>query len=111
MEPIQIVAILFVLFAYSRVILRFKDNKITVKEFIFWSIIWISIIVMAAIPKIAGWFSVLFGIRRPVDLGIYLSIIILFYLIFRIYIKLESLESNLTKITRNVAIKKGKKKR
>jgi len=111
MEPIQIIAVLFALFAYSRAILRFKDKKITGKEFLFWSIIWISIIIVALLPGVTSWFSNLFGIRRPIDLGIYASIIILFYLIFRMYVKLEGVEQDITKVVRNMAMKKEKRKK
>ncbi|NQU98272.1 DUF2304 family protein [Candidatus Woesearchaeota archaeon] len=110
MEAIQIIAIIFALFAYSRAILRYKDKKITNKEFLFWTIIWVSMIIVAIIPIVASWFSNLFGIRRPVDFMIYASIIILFYIIFKIYVKIESLEQDFTKIVRNLAIKKNKKK-
>jgi len=109
MEPIQIIIVLFVIFAYSRVILRFKDKSVSGKEFIFWSIVWISIIVVALMPGITSFFSNLFGIGRPIDFVIYLSIIVLFYLVFRIYVKLESQDQDITKIVRNVAIKRRKK--
>lgn len=109
MELIQIIVIIFVLFAYSRVILRFKDKVVTANEFIFWSVIWISIIIVALVPSITSWFSDLFGIGRPIDFVVYLSIILLFYLVFRIYVKLESVEQDVTKVVREITIKRRKK--
>lgn len=111
MEPIQIAAIIFALFAYSRVILRYKDKKMSNSGFLFWSIIWISIIVFASIPQVINSFASFFGIGRPIDLVVYVSIVLLFYLIFRMYVKIESQEQNITKIVRNIAMKKSKKKK
>ncbi|MFH1770954.1 MAG: DUF2304 family protein [archaeon] len=111
MEPIQVIAIIFAIFAYSRVILRFKDKKMSNLEFLFWSIIWISIIVFASIPQVVNSLANVFGIERPIDLVVYVSIVLLFYLMFRIYVKIESHEQDITKIVRTVAIKESKKKK
>jgi len=110
MEPIQILAVLFALFAYSRTILRFKDKKITIKEFFFWTVIWIAVIVVGIVPGIMSGLTVFLGIGRPIDIIVYASIIVLFYLIFRLYVRIEEMEQNITKVVREVAIKKQKKK-
>ncbi|MBU1854341.1 MAG: DUF2304 domain-containing protein, partial [Nanoarchaeota archaeon] len=52
-----------------------------------------------------------FGIGRPIDVVIYASIIVLFYLIFRMYVKIESMEQNITKVVREVTINNPKKKK
>ena len=109
MEPIQIVVVIFVIFAYSRVILRFKDKVLSGYEFLFWSSVWISIIIVALLPRITSWFSNLFGIGRPIDFVIYSSITILFYIIFRLYVKIEGLEQDVTKIVRSITINRRKK--
>ncbi len=112
MEIIQIVIIIFALFALSRAFLRFKDNKLTKNEFIFWVILWVAVIIVSLIPTITGPISNVFGIGRGMDLIIYISIIILFYLIFRLYVKLESIEKEITMVVRRIALnKKSKKKR
>lgn len=108
MEILQIFIILFGLFAFSRVILRFNGKEITVKEFIFWSILWLVIIFFGFMPDITKIFANLLGIGRGTDVAIYISIILLFYLIFRIYVKTENIEQEITKIAREIAIKKKK---
>ncbi len=111
MEIIQIVIIIFALFALSRVILRFKDNKLTRNEFFFWLVIWVAVIVISIIPNITGIISHPFGIGRGIDLIIYVSIIGLFYLIFRLYVKLESVEKEITALVRRIALDKKEKKK
>ncbi|MDO8740479.1 MAG: DUF2304 family protein [Candidatus Woesearchaeota archaeon] len=108
MEIVQILIILFGLFAFSRVILRFKDKEITMKEFLFWGVLWLVIIFFGFMPDITKIFAGLLGIGRGTDVAIYISIILLFYLIFRIYVKTENIEQEVTKIVREITLKKKK---
>ena len=108
MQIIQIIIIIFALFALSRAFLRFKDNKLTKTEFLFWAVLWIAITVISFLPNILNPLSNLFGIGRAVDVIIYISIIVLFYLIFRLYVKIESVGKNLTGIVRKLAINNEK---
>lgn len=106
MPLIQIFAIVFSLFAWSRAVLRYKDRKISTNEFIFWSIIWMGVIIVAFIPGIAGFLSESIGTKRPIDVIVYSSIILLFYLIFRIYVKLDQINTDITKIVRELSLRK-----
>ncbi|RMF55958.1 DUF2304 family protein [Candidatus Woesearchaeota archaeon] len=110
MHLIQIIGILFGVFAFSRVVIRFKDNDITKNEFVIWSVIWLLIILVAFVPGITGFFSKLFGVGRGIDFMVYMSIIFLFYMTFRVYIKLEKIEQDITGIVREVALNKKNKK-
>lgn len=105
---IQIFALLFAGFAISRALLRFKDRKITGKELSFWMIIWAAVIVIALLPALTFYFSRLVGIGRGIDFVVYMSIILLFYLVFRIYVQLDSMERDISKIVQQAAIKRKK---
>lgn len=107
----QALAVVFALFALSRVVLRLKDGKITWPEFSFWTIIWAAVIVVAINPDLTFTVSNALGIERGVDVAVYGSIIILFYLMFRIFVKLEMIEQEITKAVRKDAISKGGKKK
>ena len=109
-EPIQIILILFILFALSRAWLRYKDGHISAAEFAFWLIVWVSAITAIISPRTVGFFSNYLGIGRPADLITYVAILVMFYLIFRIYVALDGIEQTITKVVREVAIKKEKKK-
>ena len=106
MEPIQIIAIIFALFALSRATLRLKDKSINNLQFMFWGLIWTIVIVVAFIPNITSSISQIFGIGRGMDLVVYVSIALLFYLMFRLYIKMDKLDRNITKVVRKIALKK-----
>lgn len=109
-QPIQVIAIIIALFAVSRAFLRLREHKISAWAFLFWSAVWTAVVIVASIPDITFYFSELIGISRGMDLVVYLSILLLFYVIFRIYVKLEALDSNITKLTRTIAIQKKNKK-
>lgn len=83
MELLNILIVVFGVFALSRVILRAYAGSITRREYIFWSAVWLFIIIVSLFPRISVLFAHLFGIGRGVDLMIYTSIVVLFYLSFR----------------------------
>jgi hypothetical protein len=100
---LSIIIILFALFALSRAYLRFRERKISKSEFAFWLFIWLSIIILVLIPEASTKISTFFGIERGVDLLMYSSIIVIFYLIFRLYIKIDQAEQAITKIVRKIS--------
>ena len=106
---IQIMASIFSLFALSRVILRAKDKKITNNELIFWLGIWISFIVIVLFPDIMSYIAIKLGISRGTDVILYGSVGVLFYLIFRLYVKIEETEREITTLVREKALEKKKK--
>jgi len=104
-RPIQIIAIILGIFALIKVILKMKNRKLTINEFIFWCSIWVVLIVLSIFPQISGNIADFFGFTRGIDFFIVSSILLMFYLIFRIFIKLEELENKITKLSRSIAIK------
>ena len=107
-QPIQIIITLFALFALSRTYLRLKDGKITKGESLLWIFIWLSVITVAFIPQVIIQLSELFGLGRGLDLAILSSIIVLFHLIFKLYVKLEATEQEITELTRKLALDRKK---
>ena len=107
---IQIIAVGVWLFAVSRAYLRMREHRISVQAFIFWAVIWSAVVVVAFHPAVATQLSHYFGVERGIDIFVYISIVLLFYLIFRIYVKIEGFEQSITKVVREIAIKRAKKK-
>ncbi len=111
MQIIQIIIILFGLFAFSRTFLRFKESKINRFSFLFWSVVWISVIIVAIIPATTRIFTKISGVGRGVDFLVYTSIIILFYLVFKLYVKIEKIEQEITEIVKNISLKELKRRK
>ena len=109
---LQWLALAFITFAVSRALLRAKDRKISYAELVFWLGIWGVLVVVVFFPEITSYFAKIVGIGRGIDVIIYISIGLLFYLVFRIYVKMEETESSVTTLVRELSIlEKTKKKK
>ena len=108
MQLIQVVIVLFALWALSRAYLRYKDKNLSTWELVFWCVIWLLVVLVGFLPDTPAWLAQVLGIGRPVDVLVYVSLLLLFYLIFRIYVKLDQQERQMTEIVRNVALKRKK---
>ncbi|MBT3297518.1 DUF2304 family protein [archaeon] len=106
MEIIQYLIFIFGIFAISRSILRLKSKSISKLEFLFWLGIWLTVIILGLLPNFTTFFSSILGIERGVDAIIYVSIIALFYLLFRLYVKVDEINLEITKLVRELAKKR-----
>lgn len=110
MTPIQILVVIFGIFALFSTISKLKRKKITRREAVFWSVIWISLTLVAILPGVATFFADIFKIGRGADVVLYASVIILFYVVFLLYSKIEKTEREITKLVRKLAVEQKDKK-
>jgi hypothetical protein len=96
-----------ILIILSQLFVKFLHDKTVIFKFIFWAVLWGVVLIVIWMPKIyldsIGQF---FGIGEGIDLLVYLSIIILFYIIFRLSSHIEKLEKEITKLVRELAKRK-----
>lgn len=109
MSAIQIVILLIVLAIWWRLYLRFKNSDLNVREFIEWFILWLAVAVVTILPDTASYFANLLGVGRGVDLVVYLALLLIFYLLFKIFLRLERGEQQLTKVVRELALREKQK--
>lgn len=102
---LQVFVIIFLLFAISRVILRFRGGQIKLTEFGFWGALFTTAIVVILYPEQTTRLANNLGIGRGVDLVVYASIITLFYLVFRIYVMIEDIRQEITQVIRRIALR------
>ena len=105
---IQLIALGMAVFALLIAYLRLREKKLTVRGFLLWSFLWVSVVVVAFLPGVTSYLSDFVGIERGIDVLVYLSIVVMLYLIFRLNIKFEDTERRLTKIVRELALQKKK---
>ena len=101
---IQILLLAFVIFAISRVYLRLKENVISARVAFFWFLIWLAALVGVSLPATTTRIAEFFGVGRGVDIIVYISLALLFYLIFRIYVMIEDLRHQITYLVREIAL-------
>ncbi len=103
--PIQVLLLLILVFAISRVYLRTRDGSISSSAFLFWMGLFFVVGITVIDPSYTTVIADQFGTGRGVDIAIYLSIILLYYLVFRTSVMLENLRHELTKLVQALALK------
>ena len=89
---IKILFTLFAIFAWSRAIIRFYSMDLNIKELVFWSIIWLIMIILVFLPGKTNFMAKLLGMERGNDAMFFLGIVTLFYTSYRLYVKSNELE-------------------
>lgn len=85
-------------------IYSFKNGQIKLRRFIVFILFWLSVLLAIIFPEETNKIAKFFNITRGADFFIYISIIVIFYTLFRVYEKLEQIEKNITKIVREIAL-------
>ena len=83
MHAIQIVLICFAVFAMSRIVIRYRRGGMRMLHLELWLLFWVCVVVVAVHPDTTGLFARWLGVGRGVDSAMYLSILMIFYLLFR----------------------------
>jgi len=107
MTIIQIFILLFALFAISRTLRQFRQGALSIVWLIFWIVFWIAVGGVALSPQTTDVVAKLVGVGRGADFIIYLSMIALFYLMFKLFGKIEDVEREITKLVRKLAIEEA----
>lgn len=102
---IQFLLIIFALFVINKVILNFRKRKISLGGLLFWLALWTAISVVDLMPGTTLFLARILGVSRGTDVAVYLAIALLFYLTFKIFIKLEKIESDITVIVKEIALR------
>ncbi len=105
---IQLLAILFCLFAIWRVVAKFRRQELKPAEFAMWFIFWLAVGVAFVTPESLTRLANLLGIGRGTDLVLYVAVVVVFYLMFRIFVRLEKMEHEITKVVRCKSIEEAK---
>lgn len=101
----QILALILVLFFLGRLLWQKKQKKIPGGEFYFWLLFWIlTFIAVVFLRHIDAFVAKLGFSASGIDVLIYLSVVLLFYFIFRLRVKIEKIERDTTKIVREIAL-------
>lgn len=108
---IQLATIIIVLALLARIASQFKRKQITLKEALLWSMLWFGVGVVVLYPKLTDQLASYIGLQsaKGIDLVVYLAVGLVFYLVFRIFVRIERLEHDITKIVRQVALKEEDK--
>ena len=102
---IRILVTIFSLFAIVRIVHNYRTSRLSGTASFFWSLIWLAVGIVFWSPDIASRLALSVGIGRGADLVTYSAIIVLVYLVYRVFIRLERVEHALTQLTRAVTLR------
>jgi len=105
----QILALIIILFFLFKLYIQKRKNEISKNEFLFWLLFWLfSVLAIVFIKKI-DFLVASFGFSSSgINILLYLSILLIFYMLFKIRIKIEKQDRIITKIVREIALKNKK---
>lgn len=109
--PVQILLFVFVLFAASRAIMQFRGGSIRFGALSFWLLIWGFALIAIFYPEETSKIAQILGIGRGVDIVVYASIAILFYLVFRLHVYQENIRTEISRLIREVSLNNVQKKK
>lgn len=101
----QIIFSLFALFAIVSVWSKKRIGLLSAGGTIFWIIFWFLAVVFVWWPNSTVRLANFFGIGRGSDLVLYVSLAVIFYLLFKTHIKIEEINRNITKVVRDKSLK------
>ena len=108
MSPIQIIILIIIALIIVKIWQKYRQQTITIREFFLWIGFWLIVAVLFIFPETAQTAAKWLGIGRGVDLIIYLGLIVLFFAVFYILLRIERLERDITKVVREDALKNSK---
>lgn len=104
-----LVTLLIVLVVLPGLYSSYKKNNLTPLGTSIWAVFWIAGLIVIWFPHIIGLIGNILGVARSIDALVYLSIVLLLYLVLRHKIRINEIEKEITMLTREVALKDIKK--
>ena len=86
---------------------RFRKRLVPAWVAGFWALLWLTVGFVVLIPDIANRLADFLGIGRGADVVLYSAIVVIIALLFRMSVRIEQLDRAITKVTREVALRRG----
>ncbi len=101
----QIIALIIIVFFLARLFMQKKRKQVGANEFYFWLIFWaLAALAIIFIKWIDSLVAGLGFSGTGIEVLFYVGVIISFYFIFRLRLRLEKIERDITEIVRNIAL-------
>ncbi|MGH7572005.1 MAG: DUF2304 domain-containing protein [Gemmatimonadota bacterium] len=107
MSPIQIVLTAFFGFLILRVLAITRRGRIRWPGALLWVAVWTLGLLAVWFPAATTRMARLIGVGRGADAILYLSIALLSYLVFRLYVLLDRQEQAITRLVSQLALRDG----
>jgi hypothetical protein len=106
---IKILLLSFIAFVLFRLLRRHREKAISTRWLILWLAFWGAAATVVLVPEIATRLAQAVGVGRGSDLAIYVAVLGAYYILFRIMVRLERMERDISKLVEELALNKMKK--
>ncbi len=103
----RVFAIVIALVAISMSYVDFRSRKESPQMFLLWTLIWIGIVFVGMFPDLVAAIVSAGGGSAGIGTFLGMVIVFLFFLVYRMYVRLEVLEQKLTVVVRELALRDG----
>ncbi len=83
---------------------NYRRKNISLSMTFVWTLLWLGMIALVWQPSLTDSIAGLLRVGRGADAVFYLSLILIFYLLFRLFVRFEHLDTEITTLTRELAI-------
>lgn len=106
MKAIQVVLGLIALVGAVSAFNRYRAHRLPSRAFWLWVSFWVCASVLILAPDLTTRLAARLSVGRGADLTMYLGLLVGFYIMFRLYQRVENLEREITLLVREIALKK-----
>lgn len=107
---IQIFLVALFVLAIVKAGLRWRAGDLSIQGLLYWIVFWLAAAVVVIKPDATFYFAKMLGIGRGADLVVYLALVLLFFLVFRLMTTVERQKKEITELTRAVALRDNEEK-
>ena len=100
----QVFLFLLATLAMIGVIVKFREKKIGTRPFLLWLFLWAGAAVVILFPDSTTVAARILKIGRGADVVLYLGVILILYLLFTTFVRMERLDREITRIVRSLAL-------
>jgi small membrane protein len=103
----KVFSIFLAAIAISKSYVDFRARKESLQMFVVWTFTWFSIVIVAIAPGIIDYLFSLGGGRTGIGTFLGMAMVFLFFLLYRVYVKLERLDQKMTGIIQELALREN----
>ena len=103
----QYIGILVGVVAFIFTLMRFREGKLSLGMLTLWSGLWIIVILTSIYPNATSSLAIISGIGRGLDVILIIGITGCYYLLFKMFNMIESIEEEIDQLVREIALERG----
>jgi hypothetical protein len=98
-----IIVSIFVVVVLIKTFARYRNGNVALSRLSFWTLLWLGVVLLSWRPDVAESVTRWLGVREPINLMFAVSILFLFYAVFSIFVRIELMRREITRLVRELA--------